>query len=74
MSNIEKPKTLEIPRPTVAPLGVEVTVELVQDVWDTFIKPTQNDDAPPQSAETRVLMGILRAVAAGFDAEGVPSE
>ena len=33
---------------------------MVQDVWDVFAKPSQSDDAPPQSAEMRVLMGILR--------------
>ena len=47
-------------KPTVAPFGYEVTPEMVQDVWDVFVKPSQSDDAPPQSAEMRVLMGILR--------------
>lgn len=47
-------------KPTVAPFGYEVTSEMVQGVWDVFVKPSQSDDAPPQSAEMRVLMGILR--------------
>ena len=47
-------------KPTVAPFGYEVTPEMVKDVWDVFVKPSQSDDAPPQSAEMRVLMSILR--------------
>ena len=46
----------------VAPLGFDVTPDMVQGVWDTFVKPSQSDDAPPQSAEMRVLMAILRGV------------
>lgn len=46
--------------PTFAPFGVEVTAPMVHEVWDVFVKPAQSDDAPPQSVEMRVLMGILR--------------
>lgn len=62
-------KTITIPVPLVAPSGFEVNdPAMVEDVWDTFVKPTQSDDAPPQSAEMRVLMAILRAVHAGLEA------
>lgn len=50
----------------VAPTGYQVTAPMVEEVWNTFIKPGQNDDAPPQSAETRVLMAILRGVYAAL--------
>lgn len=56
--------------PTVAPFGVNVTPGMVQEVWDTFVKPSQAEDAPPQSAEMRVLMAILRWA----DAELVAAE
>lgn len=46
-------------KPTGAPFGFEITAHDVQDVWDTFIKPGQ-ENGDLQSAETRVLMGILR--------------
>lgn len=46
--------------PTFAPFGVEITAPMIHEVWDAFVKPTQSDDAPPQSVEVRVLMGILR--------------
>ena len=62
-------KTITIPVPLVAPFGFEVNdPAMVEDVWDTFVKPAQSDDAPPQSAEMRVLMAILRAVHAGLEA------
>lgn len=66
-------KRITIPVPLVAPFGFEVdTPAMVQEVWDTFVKPSQSDDAPPQSGEMRVLMAILRAVAQGLDeAKGV---
>ena len=48
--------------PLVAPFGIPVTRSGVQDVWDTFVKPMQADDAGPQSVEDRILMAILRAV------------
>jgi hypothetical protein len=57
-----------MPVPTVAPLGFEVTAPMVQDVWDTFVKPDQ-DAGGPQSGEMRVLMGILRAVYVGLGGE-----
>lgn len=60
--------TFTLPQPLVAPLGVRVTPAMVQDVWDTFVKPGQSDDAPPQSAQMRALMGILRAVNAALEA------
>lgn len=52
----------DLEQPVVAPFGVPVTAADVQDVWAAFVAPTQSDDAPPQSVETRALMGILRAV------------
>lgn len=45
--------------PTVAPFDYGVTKDMVQEVWDTFVKPDQEREAP-QSGEMRVLMGILR--------------
>lgn len=53
------------PIPTVRPLGYEVTAEMVQEVWDAYIKPGQ-DAGMPQSVEERVLMAILRSVYAGL--------
>ena len=64
--------TFPLPQPLMAPIGVEITPEMVQEVWDTFVKPTQSDDAPPQSAEMRALMGILRAVYEALEAGPVP--
>lgn len=46
--------------PRMAPFGLPVGAEGVQEVWDTFVKPSQSDDAPPQSVEMRELMAILR--------------
>lgn len=60
--------TFPLPQPLMAPFGTEITPAMIQDVWDTFVKPSQSDDAPPQSAEMRALMGILRAVHAALDA------
>lgn len=48
--------------PLVAPFGAPVTRRDVQNVWDVFVKPTQSDDAPPQSVEDRTLAAILRSV------------
>nr|DAT11712.1 MAG TPA: hypothetical protein [Caudoviricetes sp.] len=59
--------TFPLPQPLIAPFGVKITPEMVQEVWDTFVKPGQSDDAPPQSAEMRALMGILRAVYAALE-------
>lgn len=60
-------KTISIPVPLVAPIGWEVDKpEMIQDVWDAFVKPSQSDNAPPQSAEMRVLMAILRSVYEGL--------
>lgn len=56
--------------PTVAPFGTPISPSDVQDVWDAYVKPTQSDDAPPQSVETRVLMGILRWAYAELGGEG----
>jgi hypothetical protein len=68
MSDQAAEKTLTIPIPTVAPIGWEIDdVKLVQEVWDTFVKPDQ-EAGNVQSGEMRMLMAILRAVAAGFDA------
>ena len=66
--------TFPLPQPLIAPLGVKITPEMVQEVWDTFVKPTQSDDAPPQSAEMRALMGILRAVHAALEDGPIPSK
>lgn len=52
----------EMQAPLVAPFGAPVTRSDVQDVWDVFVKPTQSDDAPPQSVEDRTLAAILRSV------------
>lgn len=57
---------VSIPRPEMAPFGTPVTYSGVQDVWDAFVTPGQDDDAPPQSVEMRMLMAILRSVAAGM--------
>lgn len=69
-------KWMTIPVPLVAPFGFEVdNPAMVQEVWDTFVKPSQSDDAPPQSAEMRVLMAILRAVNEGLtEAKGATDE
>ncbi len=62
-------KTLIIPVPLVAPIGWEIDdVKLVQEVWDTFVKPEQ-EAGNVQSGEMRMLMAILRAVAAGLEAK-----
>lgn len=47
-------KKIEIPEPTVAPLGVEITRDEVREVWDTFVKPDQ-DAGNVQSIEMRIL-------------------
>lgn len=58
--------TMVIPIPKVAPFGWKMTsVDLVQEVWDTFVKPDQEKNIP-QSGEMRMLMAVLRAVGAGF--------
>lgn len=60
-------KYIEIPMPVVAPTGWEVdTPSMVEEVWDAFVKPSQSDDAPPQSVEMRMLMAILRSVYDGL--------
>lgn len=46
-------------RPKMAPFGIPITASGVQEVWDAFVKPEQDEDYP-QSAEMRMLMGILR--------------
>lgn len=48
--------------PRILPLGQTVTRDDVRAVWDTYVVPTQSDDAPPQSLENRALASILRAV------------
>jgi len=57
--------TFTAPIPQVAPMGFEVTPGMVQDVWDTFVKPHQ-DSGDVQSAEMRVLMAILRSTYEGL--------
>lgn len=65
---------LTIPR--VAPFNLAVTPEMVQQVWDVYVEPSMEDDAPPQSDALRVLMGILRAVGTALLSEPihVPAE
>lgn len=55
-----------MPVPRSQPFGDEVTADGVQKVWNTFCKPSQSDDSPPQSVEMRQLMAILRAVHEGM--------
>lgn len=58
---------MSIPIPLVQPTGMQVnSVGMIQEVWDTFVKPTQSDNAPPQSVEVRTLMAILRSMYAGL--------
>lgn len=59
-------KAIEIPRPLVMPFGMEITSDMVRDVWNTYIKPDQ-DAGNPQSVETRMLMAILRSVGVGLE-------
>lgn len=60
-------RTVTIPVPLVAPMGWELTdPEIVEGLWETFVKPSQSDDAPPQSIELRCLMAILRSVHKGL--------
>ena len=59
-------RTITIPVPVVAPLGWELDKpQMVQDVWDVFVKPEQ-DAGVPQSIEMRALMAILRAIYQGL--------
>lgn len=44
------------------PLGTRLGRTALQEVWDAFVVPGQQDDAPPQSVEMRALMGFLRAL------------
>ena len=57
--------TFTAPVPQVAPMGVEVTPGMVQEVWDTFVKPDQ-DAGNIQSGEMRTLMAILRSTYEGL--------
>lgn len=57
--------TFTSPVPLVAPIGIEVTPEMVREVWDTFVKPDQ-DAGNLQSSEMRTLMAILRATYEGL--------
>lgn len=69
------PVSITIPIPRVLPFGIPVDdVGGVQEVWDVFVKPTQDDSAPPQSIEDRMLMAILRAVYVGLSEETPTSE
>lgn len=60
-----KRESITIPMPMVRPLGIPVTKEAVQEVWDTYVKPDQDAEVPP-SAEMRILMAILRSVYEGL--------
>lgn len=46
----------------IRPLGQDLSRDYVREVWNAYVKPTQDDNAPPQSMETLALMSILRAV------------
>ena len=64
---------LLIPVPRVAPFGEPADKRsFLQDVWDTFIKPSQ-EAGNPQSIEERILMAVLRAVYEGLPEEEVAS-
>lgn len=51
-------RTFTCPVPVVVPFGFEVTPAIVQEVWDTLVKPDQVRELP-QSVEMRCLMAIL---------------
>ena len=57
---------LTIPWPAAAPFGATITAADVDAAWNEFVKPSQDDDAAPQSVEMRILMGILRSVYDGM--------
>lgn len=58
--------SVSMPVPVVAPFGWCVTdPEVIQDVWDTFVRPSQ-EAGEIQSSEMRVLMAILRAAYVGL--------
>lgn len=59
-------RTVVIPVPIVAPLGVELDATGVRMVWDEFVKK-QQETGNPQSVEERCLMAILRAVNLGLE-------
>ena len=66
MSMSDVDATMTIPVPIVRPLGMPLDkLEYVQEVWEAFVKPDQDAEIPP-SVEMRMLMAILRSVAAGF--------
>lgn len=65
----EQVDTFTCPVPLMMPFGVKVNAAMVQNVWETYVKPEQ-DAGIPQSGEMRVLMAILRAVHEGLS--GVP--
>ena len=64
---------ISIHRPETAPFGTPVTHDGVQEVWDAFVKPEQ-EAGTPQSIEMRMLMAILRSVAAGMREAGESDE
>lgn len=53
---------------TIRPLDLPLSRDYVREVWNAYVVPTQDDSAPPQSAETLALMAILRAVYAALPA------
>jgi hypothetical protein len=74
MTEPEQPRTITItiPTPIVAPLGWAVdNPQMIQDLWDTFVKPEQDAGRPP-SVEMRVLMAVLRALYVGLGGEQEP--
>ena len=59
--------TVTIPLPVVMPFGSRLDrPEFVQEVWDAFVKPDQEEKIP-QSVEMRLLMAILRALYQGLE-------
>ena len=56
-------ETLVIPWPRMRPLDIEVTAPMLLEAWDAAFGPLYERD---QSAEMRVLAGVLRAVYDGL--------
>jgi len=61
-------KEIIIPVPEDRATARPIDATGLQQVWDTFVKPEQLKDAP-HPVEMRMLMGILRAVFAGLEAD-----
>lgn len=57
-----------VPLIPVLPLATRLTSFAVAMVWDTYVTPEQDAEIPP-SIEMRILMAILRSMAAGLAEE-----